>query len=161
MNLNVNAVPLKYLICLFALISLCSSCQEKNTAESLSAASLNGTWRLISSKVVTGKDTTFTYPVKDLEMIKLFNGSHFAFFKHDIKKGGIKNPVFDSGAGTYKLAGDNYEEHLDYCNYREWENTGFKFKLTLKNDTLVQKGIEKIDSLNVNQEITEIYTRVR
>lgn len=152
---------LKYSMCFVVLIGLCSSCQNGNTSEQLSAESLNGTWKLVSSKVVTGKDTALTYPVEDVEMIKLFNGSHFAFFKHDLKKGGVKSPVYDSGAGTYKLSGDDYEEHLDYCNYREWENAGFKFKLTLNNDTLIQKGIEKIDSLNVNQEITEIYKRVR
>lgn len=144
------------------LVLFCSSCKEEGKSpEQLSEKTLNGTWKLVSSRVITKKDTAVTYPVKDQEMIKIFNGSHFAFFKHDVKKGAVSAPVYDSGAGTYKLTGNNYEERLEYCNYREWENTSFKFKLTLRNDSLIQQGIERIDSLNVNQEITEIYTKIR
>lgn len=153
---------LKSLLCFLCLVVCFSSCKQENSnSAQLSGQSIIGTWKLVSSTVVTKKDTLFTYPVKDQEMIKMFNGSHFSFFKHDIKKGALKTPVYDTGAGTYVLSGDDYQEHLDYCNYRDWENRAFKFKLSLRNDTLIQKGIERIDSLNVDQEITEIYTRVR
>lgn len=143
------------------LYSQFSFSQKKATG--LTNSSIIGTWKLVSSKKIIKKDTVSTYPIKGQseEMLKMFNGTHFSFFKHDLQKGKTATPIFDSGAGTYALSGNQYSEHLVYCNYRDWENTKFKFTLTLKNNTLIQRGIEKIDSLNINQEIIEIYTKVK
>jgi hypothetical protein len=157
---------MKFQLLLLAGLTSLAACTEKAATIPLSQTeltnqSITGTWKLVSSKVTTGTKTEVTYPVKGLEMIKLFNGTHFAFFKHDLAKGAVPAPVYGSGAGTYSLKGDQYQEHLDYCNAREWENRDFKFTLTLKNDTITQKGIEKIDSLNINQEIIEIYTKIK
>lgn len=127
--------------------------QEKNK--------LNGTWKLISSESITNGQSKKTYPVKDQEMIKMFNDTHFSFFKHDIHKGKTSEAVFDAGSGTYSLKGNVYKEHLAYCNYRDWENHDFIFDLTIKQDTIIQRGIEKIDSLNVNREIVEVYVRMK
>jgi hypothetical protein len=138
------------------------SCAETKAPEAAAALPLTGTWKLAYSKMIRNGDTTDTYPVKGQEMIKMFNGSHFAFFKHDVSKGSDSSTaVFDSGAGTYVLTGDKYEEHLQYCSYRAWEDMHFTFTLSLQHDTLIQRGIEKIDSLNVNHEIIEAYIRVR
>jgi hypothetical protein len=140
----------------FALVS----CGEKAPVTS-PALPLNGTWKLMYSKMIENGDTLDTYPVPGQEMIKLFNGSHFAFFKHDLRKGSDSTAIYESGAGTYQLEGNKYEEHLQYCNYREWEDRHFSFTLDLSGDTLVQRGIEKIDSLHVNHEIVEAYIRLR
>ncbi|MVT10243.1 hypothetical protein [Chitinophaga tropicalis] len=118
---------------------------------------LTGTWRLVSAKVITKGDTVSTFPVAGQEMIKMFNATHFSFFKHDV---GEANAVFDAGAGTFTLSGEDYKEQLSYCSAREWENRGFSFKVSFHHDTLVQKGVEKIDSLNINQEIVEVYVKV-
>lgn len=122
-----------------------------------------GTWQLISNKIITKGDTVIAFPVKgsDEIMIKMYNDTHFSFFRHDLKKGKSASPVYDTGAGTYQLNGTDYAEHLQYCNYREWEDHKFTFKLSIQNDTLVQRGVEKIDSLNVNREIIETYIRVK
>lgn len=142
-----------------------ASCGEKKTTEAATAAlPLTGTWKLAYSKLIKDGDTSTTYPVsgKQDEMIKMFNGSHFSFFKHDLSKGADTAAAnFSAGAGTYTLTGDKYEEHLQYCSFRGWEDKHFTFTLTLQNDTLIQRGIEKIDSLNVNHEIVEAYTRLR
>jgi hypothetical protein len=126
------------------------------------AAPIQGTWKLVSGLQITKGDTVVTYPEKgqEQEMIKVINGEHFAFFKHDLKKPGTK-PVFDSGAGTYTLTGADYTENLQYCNYREWEGHSFNFKVSFKGDTLVQKGIEKIDSLKIDHEIVETYIKIK
>jgi len=137
----------------------CSGAPESKKENA--GADLNGTWKLVSAKTITGKDTLITFPVKGQEMIKMFNGTHFSFFKHDLKKGKTPAAAFDCGAGTYKLSGEDYTEHLAYCSYRDWENLDFKFKLQMKNDTLIQRGIEKIDSLHVNHEIIEIYAKMK
>ena len=132
---------------------------SKNTA----AERVIGSWKLVSNKMITAGDTVIAFPEKgkDEIMIKLFNETHFSFFRHDQKQGKITAPVYDSGAGSYTLSGTAYTEHLEYCNYREWENHDFSFQLTIHNDTLVQSGIEKIDSLKVNREIIETYVRIR
>lgn len=137
----------------------CLSCEQKNTAEENSLSPIVGTWKLVSSKVITGKDTILTFPIHNQEMIKIFNEDTFAFFKHDTNGGKGDSAVFDAGSGTYKLNGQDYSEHLEYCNYRGWENRDFSFKLRLRNDTLIQTGFEKIDSLNINQEIVEVYVK--
>lgn len=138
----------------FALVA----CGEKAPVTSLP---LNGTWKLMYSKMIENGDTLDTYPVPGQEMIKLFNDSHFAFFKHDLRKGSDSTAIYESGAGTYQLAGNKYEEHLQYCNFRGWEDRHFSFTLDLSGDTLIQRGIEKIDSLHVNHEIVEAYIRLR
>jgi hypothetical protein len=122
---------------------------------------INGTWRMFAAKMIKGTDTTSTFPVEGQEMIKIINNTHFAFFKHDLKHGtDSAKAVYDTGGGTYTLVGDVYTEHLDYCNYREWEDKSFTFNLQIKQDTLIQKGIEKIEGLQVNQEIIEMYVRI-
>lgn len=142
-----------------------ASCAEKKSAVASTAAlPLTGTWKLAYSKMIKNGDTSTTYPVpgKPNEMIKIFNGSHFSFFSHDLSKGvDTATAAYSSGAGTYTLSGDKYEEHLQYCSARSWEDKNFSFTLTLQNDTLLQRGIEKIDSLHVNHEIIEAYTRLR
>lgn len=140
-----------------------SSCKQASHTEGKAELSqIIGTWRLVSNVIITKGDTVVAYPVKGKEhlMIKMYNKSHFSFFTHDTKHGKTANSIFESGAGTYKLSGNNYSEHLEFCNYREWENHDFSFKLKIHQDTLVQRGIEKIDSLNVNREIIETYVRV-
>jgi PhzF family phenazine biosynthesis protein len=156
-------LELKLAMMLLICTVLYSSCKQSSQAKDTPAAGqISGSWRLVSNVIITKGDTVIAYPVKgkDQVMIKMYNDSHFSFFTHDTKQGKTTSPVFDSGAGTYKLAGNNYSEHLEYCNYREWENHDFNFKLSIRQDTLVQRGIEKIDSLNVNREIIETYVRL-
>ncbi|MDQ6481131.1 hypothetical protein [Dyadobacter sp. LHD-138] len=137
-----------------------SGCNEnKKTTTETNAPSIVGTWELVSAKIITQGDTAVTFPVKDQKMLKIFSTESFAFFKHDINKGTGDTAVFESGAGTYTLKGEDYAEHLEFCNYRGWENQDFKFKLRLKKDTLIQRGVEKIDSLNIDREIVETYVK--
>ena len=124
-----------------ALLSL-ASCQNQKAGQSAEQP-LNGTWKLISSKSITKKDTTDTSPKKDIETIKIYNDTHFAFFTHDLKKGKIDTPAYDSGSGTYTLAGENYTEHLKYCTEREWEDHDFNFTMQIGHDTITQRGVEK------------------
>lgn len=151
---------------LLAVIALgFAACNHPKTIETQTAkpSSIIGTWQLISDKIITNGDTAITYPVKGKpdEMIKMYNNTHFAFIQHDLSKGKIHTPFFSSGAGTYTLKGENYTENLQYCTAREWEGHDFNFKLTIHNDTLVQKGIEKLDSLKINREIVETYVRMK
>ncbi|HMI01939.1 MAG TPA: lipocalin family protein [Pedobacter sp.] len=136
-----------------------ASCNQTKTNTGKDPLSITGTWKLVSSQAITKGDTVNTTPQNNVEMIKIINDTHFAFFQHDLNKGKDTTALYSSGSGTYTLEGDSYTEHLEYCIAREWEGHEFKFTVTLKKDTLIQRGIEKIENLNVNREITEIYIR--
>lgn len=129
-----------------------------NRAESLG---LKGTWKLVSGTKVAKGLTTFTDYTKDQQMIKIINDTHFAFLKHNLKPDPEGKNNFDAGGGKYKLSGDEYTEYLDYYSDKNWEGKAFNFKVTIKNDTLIQTGIEKIESEGIDQTITEKYVKVK
>ena len=135
----------------------CAKGVENKESEQLP---IKGTWKLISTTTIEKGDTTYSKPDTTQEMIKIINDTHFAFLKHDLNKGKDSSAAFVAGGGKYTLNENKYAEHLEYCNYREWENNKFDFKVTLKNDTLVQTGIEKVADIGVDREIIETYIRV-
>lgn len=134
-----------------------------NTKEMTTKANLSekiiGTWKLKSSTIVVGDDTTYQQFGRDVEGIKTIGKTHFSFFQHDLEKGEGKKVKFSSGAGKYVLKGDQYTEYLEYCSARKWENNKFTFQLSLEGDTLIQTGIERVEVLNVDRVITEKYIK--
>ncbi|RYU90276.1 hypothetical protein EWM62_12155 [Mucilaginibacter terrigena] len=139
-----------------------ASCNPKPTGvvvEDHPMSPMVGTWKLVSAVTVTKGDTVKDYPVPNQEMLKVLNATHFAFMRHDLSKGKGKDATYTAGGGTYDFKGDKYTEHLAYLNAREWEGRDFDFTVKFKGDTLIQKGIEKIDSLNINHEIIETYVK--
>ena len=146
-----------FLICLV-------SCHEKSQGdkETSSAKLIQGTWKLLTGTVIEKGDTTITDYTKDRSFIKIINDSHFAFLLHDLKKGKDSTAAaFTAGGGSYSLAGDSYTEHLEYCSAREWEGHDFTFTVTITSDTLVQNGIEKIESEGINRINIEKYVRAK
>jgi hypothetical protein len=144
------------------LLTLCASCSNKVDKIVKNDQKLLGTYRLIESKTIKGKDTliAFTDTLKT-EMFKMFNDDHFSFFNHDKVKGKGKDPLFVSGGGTYMLNGNKYQEYLQYCSMREWENNTFDFELTQKGDTLIQKGEENLPELGIKQVVIETYIKIK
>jgi len=146
-------------ILITAILLSCHSASEHEMPLK-SGMPIEGTWELISGTTIVKNDTTFNDYTKNQKMIKVINGTHFAFLKHDLNKG-KDSAIYVSGGGTYSLADSIYTEHLDYCNDREWEGHSFQFKVYIKNDTLVQTGIEKLENLGVDQVIIEKYKLVK
>ena len=118
---------------------------------------LNGTWRLLSGTTITKGDSTVTDYTKDKSMIKIVNGTHFAFLSHSVGEPKDSSNKFDAGGGSYSLNGDQYTEHLDYYSDKNWEGKTFDFTVTIKNDTLIQKGLEKVESEGIDRIIIEKY----
>ncbi|HEY9044311.1 MAG TPA: hypothetical protein VIN08_00360 [Ohtaekwangia sp.] len=136
------------------------ACERKApVTETSTPHELTGTWQLITGVTIQKGDTTTTDYRENQRMIKIINDTHFAFLNHDLKKGQDSTAMFISGGGTYSLAGDQYTENLEYCNYREWEGKSFHFTVTVKNDTLVQRGVEEVAEAGVSREIIETYAR--
>ena len=139
-----------------------SSCTTENGNEKskISAVPIIGTWKLLSGMIIDGEDSTFTDYTKNQETIKIINESHFAFLRHDLTNDKDSISVFVAGGGKYSLNGNKYTEYLEYCNYREWENNQFEFELKIDGDTLITRGVEKVEKLNVNHLNIETYIRV-
>ena len=147
------------LILFVALLVSCDASSGNSTPRKPN--NIEGTWKLISGTTITGKDTTVTDYTKNQSMIKIINKTHFAFLKHDLNMGRDSSAVYGSGGGHYTLTGEQYTEYLEYCDQREWEGSSFEFTVTLKNDSLVQRGIEKVDTAGIDRMIIETYTRVK
>lgn len=148
------------------LIIICAaivSCEVKTTHEELTQPSLPiiGTWKLISGTTIEKGDTTVTYYTKNLSFIKIINDTHFAFLQHDLSKGKDSSASFSAGGGSYSLKDSLYTEHLEYCSDRQWEGNDFKFTVTIKNDTLIQSGIEKVEDAGINRLNIERYVRLK
>lgn len=145
---------MKKAISILVLIITVTSCNSEKKEIPLA-----GTWRLISAET-TEKDSTFSTFNPKTKMIKIINDSHFAFFNHDLNNGkDSTNAVFFGGGGKYTLKDSTYTENLEFFNNRQWENNKFEFIVKIKNDTLIQKGIEKIEKLGVDRIIVEKYVR--
>jgi hypothetical protein len=98
---------------------------------------------------------------KDVSFIKIINPTHFSFIQHDLGKGKDSVAVFSAGAGAYTLKDSTYTERLEYCSAREWEGNDFTFTVTIKDDTLIQRGVEKVEAAGVDRINIEKYVRLK
>jgi hypothetical protein len=150
---------MKKLLYLLSLAIILASCAKKNSSELKSVVPIQGTWKLISGTLIENGDTTVTGYTKNVSFIKIINNSHFAFLQHDLGKGKDSSAVFVAGGGHYTLTDSIYTEHLEYCSDRIWEGNDFSFVVTVKNDTLIQRGIEKVKEAGVNRLNIEMYVK--
>lgn len=146
------------LVLMSTLFCACGGETKKEEGGELSE-SLVGTWKLLSGTLIEKGDTSVTDYTKNISFVKIINGSHFAFLKHSTSKDSAAN--YDSGGGKYTLRDSSYTEHLAYCNEREWEGHDFTFTISLKNDTLIQRGIEKVEKAGIDRLNIEKYVRVK
>ncbi len=120
-----------------------------------------GTWKLLSGTLIENGDTITTDYSKGRSFIKIINDTHFAFLHHDLHKGKDSAAIYSSGGGTYILKDSIYTESLEYCSDRNWEGNDFEFVLNFAGDTLIQKGLEKIETEGVERLNIEKYLRVK
>ena len=145
----------------FATILISCGTSVKNDEPKKAILPLQGTWKLLTGITIDKGDSTITDYTKGQQFIKIINENHFAFLNHDLNKGKDSAAVFSSGGGSYSLTDSSYTEHLEYCTDRQWEGNDFHFTVTINNDTLIQKGIEKIENIGVDRINIEKYIRVK
>ena len=148
------------LFILLAAAAVLASCDYKG-GNANSSINLNGTWQLVSGTTITKGVSVVTDYTKDQRMIKIINDTHFAFLKHSLGAKRDSVGAFDAGGGSYTLLGNKYTEHLDYYNDKAWEGKAFNFTITIKNDTLIQQGLEKVEKENIDRIIIEKYLKVK
>jgi len=154
---------MKNQICFTTILMILVSCNTsvQNNETRTATIPITGTWKLLSGTLIEKNDTVVTDYTKGKEFIKIINDTHFAFLNHDLSKGKNSDSTFSSGGGSYSLKDSLYTEHLEYCSERQWEGNAFEFTVTINDDTLIQKGIERIDSLGVNRINIEKYVRIK
>ncbi|HYJ38008.1 MAG TPA: hypothetical protein VEV87_05305 [Chitinophagaceae bacterium] len=146
---------------LLAIFFLSCNMVKEDLAANEGGNPIEGSWKLITGTLIEKGDTVVTDYTKNVSFIKIINDDHFAFMHHDLKKGKDSPAVFSSGGGSYTLKDSSYTEHLEYCTAREWEGHDFTFTVDVREDTLIQSGIERIDSLGINRLNIEKYIRVK
>jgi len=124
------------------------------------AIKMVGTWQLITHTEITKGNSVVT-DYKNTPFIKIINDTHFAFLTHQINTPKDSSNHFDAGGGVYTLQGNKYTEHLDYYIDKNWEGKSFDFTVTMKNDTLIQQGLEKVEKENIDRIIIEKYLRLK
>ena len=149
-----------YFTAIFMILASCGESVQNNEPKP-TAMTIEGTWKLLTGTLIEKDDTVVSDYTKGKEFIKIINDTHFAFLSHDLNKGKDPDAAFSSGGGNYSLKDSLYTEHLVYCSDRQWEGNDFQFTITINNDTLIQQGIEKIDSIGVNRINIEKYVRVK
>ena len=144
------------LLTLLTAFFLLSACGQKTSDNQII-----GTWQLVSGTTITKGVSTVTDYTKTQRMIKIRDSSHFAFLNHSINTPKDSSNNFDAGGGAYTLVGDKYTEHLDYYKDKVWEGKTFDFTISFSGDTLIQKGLEKVEKENIDRIIIEKYLRVK
>ncbi|MBZ4191812.1 hypothetical protein [Niabella beijingensis] len=153
-------MKLKIMIALGGVLVMSCTQQQQEEKIAKPKLSLAGTWKLLTGTLIENGDTTITDYTKDRSFIKIINDSHFAFLHHGLNSW-KDSAVFSAGGGTYILKDSTYTEHLEYCNARNWEGNDFSFTISVRNDTLIQQGVEKIEGSNVSRYNIERYVRER
>lgn len=151
-------VTIVFIFISITLISCVTKRDENKSMETLKP--IAGTWKLLKGTLIEKGDTTITDYTKNISFIKIINDTHFAFLQHDLDKG-KDSAVFVAGGGSYSLKDSLYTEHLEYCSAMEWEGNDFSFTITIINDTLTQRGIEKVEGAGVNRLNIEKYVRIK
>lgn len=146
--------------CTTTYLSLLISCLFLSCEQKTNHLPLEGTWELISATSTEG-DSTFSTFDATRSMIKIVNPTHFAFLNHALNAKDSTAAPFSAGGGTYTLADSTYTEHLDYFVDPAWEQHTFAFTIKIENDTLIQKGVEKVEELGIDRIIIEKYKRVK
>jgi len=136
------------------LIATLTGCESKQTQNPIT-----GTWELISA-TTTEKDSTFSTFDPTHKMIKIINPTHFAFLNHAINTKKDSSNAFTGGGGKYTLKDSVYTEYLEYYVDKAWENNKFEFVVKIDQDTLTQKGVERVEKLGIDRVIIEKYKRV-
>ena len=157
-NQTINYILMKTFASTFlAAAALLAGCNANKQPEN----KLIGTWQLLNHTEITGGKTAVTDYTKGQKFIKIINATHFAFLSHALNTAKDSSNKFDGGGGAYTLAGDKYTEHLDFYKDKNWEGKSFDFVVSFNGDTLVQKGVEKVEKENIDQIIIEKYIPVK
>ena len=148
------------ILILFLLILVGEGCTGNSSqAPEATDPSMIGTWQLLTVLTIEGEDSVLSDYTNGVKGIKMLNDTHFAFFQHDLNQG-KDTAIYVSGGGPYTFVNGIYTEHLEYCNFRVYENNIFEFEVEVFGDSLIQRGEEGVPEAGISKYIIETYVRV-
>jgi len=147
-----------FILFLFVLIGVGCTGNSSQASKAIDP-SIKGTWQLLTVLAIEGEDSVLTDYTQGVKGIKMLNDTHFAFFQHDLNQG-EDTAIYVSGGGPYSFVDGIYTEHLEYCNFRVYENNTFEFEVEVLGDSLIQRGEEEVPEAGISKYIIETYVRV-
>ena len=134
---------------------------------------LIGEWRLIDAQMTISGKTEKTFDASR-EMVKLFTEKHFSFYSKTANRKAYSAAVtdlerlqgsktLDAGGGRYELHDDIYTEHVTYCTYPNYEGKSISFKLSIRENNLIQEGDYPLKELGFADQdgyVKEVYQRI-
>ncbi|HEY7883802.1 MAG TPA: hypothetical protein VIC08_02530 [Cellvibrionaceae bacterium] len=96
-------------------------------ALSLQAHPLEGSWQLVSGKIITDGVTT-DYAEAKMQGIKVIAGNHFSFSSHN------SEGFYAAAAGKIIIGGDSYAEIPIYASYPPMIGETYQFRFTVDGD---------------------------
>jgi hypothetical protein len=130
-------------------------------AQSKQTNPFEGNWELLSSTgiyVEKGKQININFK-KDANNcgMKLINDNYFMFVTKEMVNG-VATATY--GYGTYTFKNNIYTEQIIYISGEAFPGTSPSYEMTVKGDTLIQKGPLKIGDFKDSKiEFTETYMR--
>jgi hypothetical protein len=91
---------------------------------------------MVQYQTINGDKAVVNFPGKsNIDITKIWSGSTCMGVGRIKEDTTVTDMYF---LGTYKLAGNKYEENVKYLSYKPWEGKTIKMTLEMKNDTLIQ-----------------------
>ena len=130
-------------------------------AQSIQTHPFEGNWELLSSTgTVVEKGELININFKkdaNNKSMKLIHGNYFMFVGQEMTNGVASSHY---GYGTYTFKDNIYTEHIIYISGEAFAGKTPSYEMTVKGDTLIQKGPLKIgDFKDSKTEFTETYVR--
>ncbi|NQX53036.1 hypothetical protein HQN86_05370 [Pedobacter panaciterrae] len=128
-----NAKIISLTIAILVIFSLNSSAQTRLNIE--------GTWRLVSQKIINSEGGVTTSDSAALNQIKVYTPTMFVNVgERRIPQLDNQKMVVSCAGGHYSLNGDVYEEFTEFASYKDYKDLKVKFKLTMENGKMHTVG---------------------
>jgi hypothetical protein len=130
------------------------------------AGPLEGAWELIGATYAPA-DPTFS--LTKTRQIKILTKTHWAFLSQDRLPAKSASDAklheaaksLSAGAGTYKLDGDSYTEHIEFFAEPKFVGTSITFKIKWEGDEWIQTGTLPLKALGLSDHDVKLQERYR
>jgi len=118
---------------------------------------LEGTWELISGKIILSVKTIDTTPGEFERVIKIINKTHFATIGQDTSK---QESYFN--AGNYSLSENVYTENLELFSKISLIGSSLSYKIKIEGDQLTMSGpLKKKGEEEPGWQLHEVWKKIK
>lgn len=142
------------LICFLLIVFTINAYSQKESPK------IEGAWKMVQYQTINGNKAVVNFPGKsDMDVTKIWSGNTCMGVGR-IKEDTIVTDMYF--LGTYKLAGNKYEENVKYLFYKPWEGKTIKMTLEMKNDTvIITYPVDDKGQMDKDEAWVEKYVRIK